>query len=77
MNLKNEDLLSKKAITNDLALIKSCLKLINSSIKVNRNNGGNFSVVSNKELHNLVSSVDVALNKIKKNINWGTENESN
>lgn len=77
MNLKNEDLLSKKAINNDLALIKSCLKLINSSIKVNKNNGEDFSVLADEKLHDLVTNVDTVLSKIKKNINWGAENEGN
>lgn len=77
MDFKNEDLLSKIAINNDLALIKSCLKLINSSIKANKNNGEIFSVLADEKLHGLVTSVDTVLSKIKKNINWSAENEGN
>jgi hypothetical protein len=67
--------LSKKGINNDLALIKSCLKLINSSIKVSKSNGEDFSTSADEKLHDLVTSVDTILTKIKRNINWSAENQ--
>ena len=64
------DILSKEAIKMDLALIKSCLKLVNQTIVCSKEKGENFSASENEELHILVSKIDRNLNKIKENISW-------
>ncbi|MFY0762140.1 phosphoglycerate mutase [Metabacillus dongyingensis] len=66
----NFDILSKKAIETDLALIKSCLRLINGTIVLSKEKGEDFSATENRELHDLVSKVDRNLNRIKVNIAW-------
>jgi hypothetical protein len=55
-------------IKNDLALIKSCLRLINASIKAS---GDNFS--ADPEVHKLIDDVEKMLIRIKNNI--GSEND--
>lgn len=67
---EEDDILSKEAIKMDLALIKSCLKLVNQTIVYSKEKGENFSASENEELHILVSKIDRNLNKIKENISW-------
>jgi hypothetical protein len=56
-NIQNE------ALLNDLQLIKSCLRLINSSIKAS-----DYDFTTDKDIHNAVAGIDNMLNRIKKNI---------
>ncbi|USK33516.1 phosphoglycerate mutase [Bacillus sp. F19] len=66
----NFDILSKTAIETDLKLIKSCLRLINSTIVLAKEKNEDFSAAENKELHDLVGKVDRNLNRIKVSIAW-------
>lgn len=61
---------SKEAINIDLALIKSCLRLINQTEILNKQRGETFSALENEELHKLISKIDKELNKIKMNIHY-------
>ena len=65
------DILSKEAIKADLALIKSCLLLINQTIVFSKERGDTFSASENEELHLLVSKIDRNLNRVKESIEWG------
>lgn len=64
------DILSKEAIKTDLALIKSCLGLINQTIIFSKERGETFSASENEELHMLVSKIDRNLNMVKESIEW-------
>lgn len=68
------DILSKEAIKTDLALIKSCLRLINQTISLSKLRGETFAASENEELHMLISKIDRDLNKIKVNIQYETTN---
>ncbi|TLS38444.1 phosphoglycerate mutase [Pseudalkalibacillus caeni] len=68
------DIFNKEGIKTDLALINTCLKIINHSITVNKGKGDDFSAPKNEELHLLVSRVSRNLNRIKGNIQWSEEN---
>lgn len=57
---------SKEAIKMDLALIKSCLRLINQTMILNIQRGENFTASENEEIHMLISKIEKDLNKIKK-----------
>ena len=72
---ENIDYLSKESIKTDLALIKSCLRLLNASISYSKSHGENFSASENEELHTLVSKVDRNLNRVKRNIRYEADNE--
>ncbi|MEK4130103.1 phosphoglycerate mutase [Solibacillus sp. FSL W8-0474] len=61
---------SKEAIKMDLALIKSCLRLINQTMILNIQRGENFTASENEEIHMLISKIEKDLNKIKKNIDY-------
>ncbi|MEK3766010.1 phosphoglycerate mutase [Solibacillus sp. FSL K6-4121] len=61
---------SKEAIKTDLALIKSCLRLINQTMILNIQRGENFTASENEEIHMLISKIEKDLNKIKKNIDY-------
>ncbi|WDV08725.1 MULTISPECIES: phosphoglycerate mutase [Lysinibacillus] len=61
---------SKEAINIDLALIKSCLRLINQTVILNKQRGETFSASENEELHKLISKIDKVLNKIMMNIHY-------
>lgn len=65
---------SKEAINIDLALIKSCLRLINQTVILSKQRGETFTVSENEELHMLISKIDKELNKIKMNIHYDTNN---
>ena len=68
------DILSKEAIKTDLALIKSCLRLINQTVTLSKQRGESFTDSENEELHMLISKIDRDLNKIKVNIGYKTNN---
>ena len=61
---------SKEAIKMDLALIKSCLRLVNQTMILNIQRGENFTASENEEIHMLISKIETDLNKIKKNIDY-------
>lgn len=61
---------SKEAIKTDLALIKSCLRLINQTVILNIQRGENFTASENEEIHMLIFKIENDLNKIKKNIDY-------
>lgn len=61
---------SKEAIKMDLALIKSCLRLINQTVILNIRRGETFTASENEEIHMLISKIEKDLNKIKKNIDY-------
>ena len=61
---------SKEAIKMDLALIKSCLRLINQTVILNIQRGETFTASENQEIHMLISKIEKDLNKIKKNIDY-------
>ena len=61
---------SKEAIKTDLALIKSCLRLINQTVILNIRRGETFTASENEEIHMLISKIENDLNKIKKNIDY-------
>lgn len=65
---------SKEAINIDLALIKSCLRLINQNVILSKQRGETFTASENEELHMLISKIDKELNKIKMNIHYDTNN---
>ena len=67
---ENIDFLNKESIITDLALIKSCLRLLNANISYSKSNGENFSASENEELHMLVSKIDRNLSKVKVNIQY-------
>jgi len=68
------DIINKEAIKTDLALIKSCLRLINQTITLSKRRGETFNAPENEELHMLISKIDRDLNKIKLNIQYETKN---
>ncbi|AZV41821.1 phosphoglycerate mutase [Peribacillus asahii] len=72
--IRDVDILNKETIKTDLALIRSCLKLINASISYSKSHGEDFSASENEELHMLVSKIDRSLNKIKGHIQYETNN---
>jgi hypothetical protein len=74
---KNIDFINKEAFITDLALIKSCLRLLNASISYSKSYGENFSASDNEELHMLVSKIDRNLSKIKENISWEKQTSEN
>lgn len=61
---------SKEAIKMDLALIKSCLRLINQTVILNIRRGETFTASENEEIHMLISKIEKDLKKIKKNIDY-------
>ena len=65
---------SKEAINIDLALIKSCLRLINQTVILNKRRGETFTASENEELHMLISKIDKELSKIKMTIQYDTNN---
>lgn len=73
---ENIDYLSKESIKTDLVLIKNCLRLLNASISYSKSHGENFSASENEEVHTLVSKVDRNLNRIKRNIRYGADNNT-
>jgi len=64
------DIINKEAIKTDLALIKSCLRLINQTVTLSKRRGETFHASENEELHMLISKIDRDLNKIKLNIQY-------
>ncbi|WP_068984598.1 MULTISPECIES: phosphoglycerate mutase [Lysinibacillus] len=64
---------SKEAINVDLALIKSCLRLINQTVILSKQRGKTFTASENEELHMLISKIDKELNKVKMNIHYGNK----
>ena len=68
----NTDFLNKSAIIADLALIASCLRLLNANISYSKSHGEDFSVSENEEIYKLISKIDKNLNRIKKNIQYET-----
>ena len=68
------DIINKEAVKTDLALIKSCLRLINQTITLSKRRGEDFTALENVELHTLISKIDKDLNRIKVNINYETNN---
>ncbi|KOS71583.1 phosphoglycerate mutase [Lysinibacillus contaminans] len=72
--MEEVDILSKEAIKTDLALIKSCLRLINQTVSLSKQRGETFAASENEELHMLISKIDRDLNKIKVNIQYETNN---
>lgn len=68
------DIISKEAIKTDLALIKTCLRLINQTVTLSKLRGETFTASENEELHMLISKIDRDLNKIKVNIQYETNN---
>ena len=68
------DIINKEAIKIDLALIKSCLRLINQTVTLSKRRGETFIASENEELHMLISKIDRDLNKIKVNIQYETNN---
>ena len=66
------DIINKKAITTDLALIKSCLRLINQTVILTKRRGETFTASENLEIHMLISKIDKDLNNIKVNIQYET-----
>lgn len=72
--MEEVDILSKEAIKTDLALIKSCLRLINQTVSLSKRRGETFTASENQELHMLISKIDRDLNKIKVNIHYETNN---
>lgn len=73
---ENIEYLSKEAIKTDLAVIKSCLRLLNASISYSKSHGENFSASENEELHTLVSKIDRNLNRVKRNIQYEADNNT-
>lgn len=65
---------SKEAINIDLALIKTCLRLINQTVILSKQRGETFTALENEELHILISKIDKELIKIKMNIHYDTNN---
>ena len=72
--LMDEIDISKEAIEKDLALIKTCLRLINQAVTLRKRRGETFTTVENEELHILISKIDKDLNNLKVNINYDTKN---
>lgn len=72
--MEEVDILSKEAIKTDLALIKSCLRLINQTVSLSKQRGETFAASENEELHMLISKIDRDLNKIKVNIQYEINN---
>ena len=68
------DIISKEAVKTDLALIKTCLRLINQTVTLSKLRGETFTASENEELHMLISKIDRDLNKIKVNIQYETNN---
>lgn len=66
------DILNKEAIKTDLALIKSCLRLINQTVTLSKRRGETFNASENEEIHMLISKIDRDLHKIKVNIEYET-----
>ncbi|MEG0471015.1 MAG: phosphoglycerate mutase [Solibacillus sp.] len=66
--------INKEAIKMDLALIKSCLRLINQTVILSKQRGETFTAAENEELHVLISKIDKDLNKIKMNIHYDSNN---
>ena len=64
--------ISKEAIEKDLALIKTCLRLINQAVILRERSGVTFTPSENEELHILISKIDKDLNELKVNINYDT-----
>lgn len=64
------DIINKEAIKADLALIKTCLRLINQTIVISKQRGETFTATENEELHKLINKIDRDLSKIKKNIQY-------
>ncbi len=52
------DIFNKEAFKTDLALIKSCLRLIHLTITLTKQNGETFTASDNEEIHNLISKID-------------------
>ncbi|ATP40552.1 phosphoglycerate mutase [Solibacillus sp. R5-41] len=73
----DEIYISKEAIKIDLALIKSCLRLINQTVILSKQRGETFTASENEELHMLISKIDKDLNKIKMNIHYDLNNTMN
>ncbi|MEK4627766.1 MAG: phosphoglycerate mutase [Solibacillus sp.] len=71
------DIINKKAIKTDLALIKTCLRLINQTIILSKQRGETFTASENEEIHMLIGKIDRDLNKIKKNVQYETIKTSN
>ncbi|WP_341320987.1 phosphoglycerate mutase [Solibacillus sp. FSL H8-0523] len=65
---------SKEAINIDLALVKSCLGLINQTVILGKQRGETFTASENEELHMLISKIDKELNKVKMNVHYDTNN---
>ena len=57
--------ISKEAIEKDLALIKTCLRLINQAVVLRKRSGEIFTPSENEELHRVISKIDKDLNKLK------------
>lgn len=74
--MEEVDILSKEAIKTDLALIKSCLRLINQTVSLSKLRGETFVASENEELHMLISKIDRDLNKIKVNIQYEITNKT-
>lgn len=64
--------ISKEAIEKDLALIKTCLRLINQAVILRERSDETFTPSENEELHILISKIDKDLNELKVNINYDT-----
>ena len=64
--------ISKEAIEKDLALIKTCLRLINQAVILRERSGETFTPSENEELHILISKIDKDLKELKVNINYDT-----
>lgn len=47
------DIINKEAIKADLALIKTCLRLINQTIVISKQRGETFTATENEELHHV------------------------
>lgn len=64
--------ISKEAIEKDLALIKTCLRLINQAVVLRKRSGETFTPSENEELHRVIFKIDKDLNELKMNINYDT-----
>lgn len=64
--------ISKEAIEKDLALIKTCLRLINQAVVLRKRSGETFTPSENEELHRVIAKIDKDLNELKMNINYDT-----
>lgn len=68
--MMDESILTKETIVTDLALIKSCLRIINQTITLSKEKGKNFDASGNAEFHKLTLKIDRNLCQIKMNVGW-------